>query len=669
METNATNPFAAIVSVRDKVFTGSSELLFGMRKIKFNWVFCGSLLVFAGSAGSTGFGLVTPVAVLGQPLNFSVPIHLDVAERFTPDCVSAVVVSGEVRLPPGQVQLNVVRGASPSDWVAQISTTQPIEEPVVEVTVSAGCDQKFSRTYTAFADPPQYFLNQSAGLGVPSSDLNGIVLQPRPKVRRFGPSLSNSSSKSKPRPDGLGTLPLPHRAKTLVSKEGVNTKPPPAGATREEEVARLLLDVGGPHLKLDMDEPVMMSPAAMASAAAGVTPDVDPDLARLQVLERSLNDLKRESKANQDAAVSLKERLASSEAHSRLLPWIVGLLILAVLIAIWLSYRLRQQVRRSESPSQWWVPSAASDPLGPVPEPPPSIAGELVDVPAAPPPSKPPSKFARPEPAETAAVMPLTATASPTVAAVSAAAASTAAGAGLPDALSPTRDVSVEELLDLEQQAEFFIALGQEDAAVDLLMSHLRGTGGQSPLPYTKLLEIYRRQGDRAAYERVRARFNRRFNAYAPDWEVGPLHGRVLEDYPDVISNLQTLWLTPIDAMANLEALLFRKDESREMFDLPAYQDVLLLYSLARDLWHTHDMAASEVDVLLPLGDSGSGFSGNAAASTSVELPRGDPFRLTNFDLNSSFGGGVEATLDPDHVSLRAPSAEPGDGPDKPERS
>jgi pilus assembly protein FimV len=30
------------------------------------------------------------------------------------------------------------------------------------------------------------------------------------------------------------------------------------------------------------------------------------------------------------------------------------------------------------------------------------------------------------------------------------------------------RDVSIEELIDLEQQAEFFVVLGQDEAAVDL---------------------------------------------------------------------------------------------------------------------------------------------------------------------------------------------------------
>src|SRR5439155_2393388 len=65
----------------------------------------------------------------------------------------------------------------------------------------------------------------------------------------------------------------------------------------------------------------------------------------------------------------------------------------------------------------------------------------------------------------------------------------------------PRREVTVEELINLEQQAEFFLVLGQDDAAIDLLMGPLRSTGGSSPLPSLKLLEIYRRRNEREPYE------------------------------------------------------------------------------------------------------------------------------------------------------------------------
>jgi len=166
------------------------------------------------------------------------------------------------------------------------------------------------------------------------------------------------------------------------------------------------------------------------------------------------------------------------------------------------------------------------------------------------------------------------------------------------------RPVSVDELIDLEQQADFFLVLGEEDAAVDLLMAHLRSTGGVSPLPYLKLLEIYRRRGDREAYERMRKRFGQRFNAVAAQWNADPEQGRDLQDYPAVLATLQSCWSQPLDAMAELENLLFRK-RSGQLFDLPAYRDVLTLFSVARDLHRLAAQPVPYVDVLLPLAAGG----------------------------------------------------------------
>jgi hypothetical protein len=164
------------------------------------------------------------------------------------------------------------------------------------------------------------------------------------------------------------------------------------------------------------------------------------------------------------------------------------------------------------------------------------------------------------------------------------------------------RELSVEELIDLEQQADFFVVLGQDDAAVDLLMGHVRSSGGVSPLPYLKLLEIYRRRGEHDAYERVRERFNRRFNAYAPDWDADLQQGKALDDYPKTLMLLQRFWDEPSRVTALLDESLMRQGETGEAFDLPAYRELLFLYSIARDLGE-HPAAVSGVDLLLPLGD------------------------------------------------------------------
>jgi hypothetical protein len=167
-----------------------------------------------------------------------------------------------------------------------------------------------------------------------------------------------------------------------------------------------------------------------------------------------------------------------------------------------------------------------------------------------------------------------------------------------------TRELSVEELIDLEQQAEFFVVLGQDEAAIELLMSHVRNDGGISPLPYLKLLEIYKRRGESDAYERIRDRFNRRFNAYAPDWTSDLQQGLALEAYPETVQRLQALWGAPAKAMETLAAALFRRDVSDQTYDLPAYRELLFLYAIARDFQeHGVTDLGRDVDLLLPMHD------------------------------------------------------------------
>ena len=189
-------------------------------------------------------------------------------------------------------------------------------------------------------------------------------------------------------------------------------------------------------------------------------------------------------------------------------------------------------------------------------------------------------------------------------------------------------------MIDLEQQADFCGVLGEEDAAVDLLMGHVRRSGGASPLPYLKLLEIYRRRGDREASERVRDRFNRRFNAYAPEWQADPQQGRTLTDYPSVIASLQSLWATPERAMRALEASLFRRDGATSTFDLPAYRELLFLYSVARDLGEREEKAAN-VDLLLPIGGDGADTTQVTRLHSSVAPVRLDPPTEVDVDITA----------------------------------
>jgi hypothetical protein len=162
----------------------------------------------------------------------------------------------------------------------------------------------------------------------------------------------------------------------------------------------------------------------------------------------------------------------------------------------------------------------------------------------------------------------------------------------------------MEELIDLEQQAEFYVVLGQDEAAIALLTANLGEIGAASPLPFLQLLEIHQRRGDRGAYETVRADYHRHFEAFAPEWSSDLHFGRSLEEYPQTIAQLQALWPTPLHAMRTLDGLLFRRNESDDAFDFPAYRELLFLYSIARELAVQVETDFGTIDLFLPLEDA-----------------------------------------------------------------
>ena len=51
-----------------------------------------------------------------------------------------------------------------------------------------------------------------------------------------------------------------------------------------------------------------------------------------------------------------------------------------------------------------------------------------------------------------------------------------------------------------------------------------------------------------------------------------------------VLERLQAIWSSPSQAMSVLQKSLTRPNETVETFDLPAYRELMMLYSVARDL-------------------------------------------------------------------------------------
>jgi pilus assembly protein FimV len=196
------------------------------------------------------------------------------------------------------------------------------------------------------------------------------------------------------------------------------------------------------------------------------------------------------------------------------------------------------------------------------------------------------------------------------------ASANTLYAAGVGRSASP----SMEALLDLEQQAEFFVVLGQEDAAIALLRAHLRDGGGASPLPFLQLLEIHQRRRDHAAYEELRRDYEQQFATVAPEWSSDLHFGRSLDTYPQTVARLQALWPTPLHAMQAVDDLLFRRGEDDPSFDFPAYRELLFLYGLARELAGQVETDSGTIDLLLPLEHAPAALSPGVGSALTVDL-------------------------------------------------
>jgi pilus assembly protein FimV len=186
-----------------------------------------------------------------------------------------------------------------------------------------------------------------------------------------------------------------------------------------------------------------------------------------------------------------------------------------------------------------------------------------------------------------------------------------------------SRSVNTEELFDIQQQADFFMSLGQHSQAIDILQNHISDNIGTSALAYLDLFDIYHKIGQRDDFETLRDEFNRVFNTQVPEFDQYGASSRGLEDYQAAIERIQALWPNP-KVLAVIEESIFRMpDRDAKPFDLLAYRELMLLYAIAKDV-SQHDSIHGELLVdfdIDPFADDAS----NAASSRPQRLSAVEP--------------------------------------------
>jgi hypothetical protein len=570
------------------------------------WVTGGVLCCIVFNAGALSIGRARSVTLLGKSLDFSVPISFDAQDDASQLCPEADVYFGENRLGTSDVAVSIARGVG-QESILRVRTNMVIDEPVVTVYVRAGCSQKSQRRFVLLAD-----IETEAALPG-QRDRSGSTLSQGSSGSSAPASIGSSGQQAAVRGSvqrGAGVIsgekrrPPIERPRSVVRKDAEKAEPT---AQTLKSAPRLKVDTLDPLAELF---PALKGSAEMLSApneeqrrsasalwrAINAQPqDVLRDVERLQTLETNVKSLQAQTLNNQSAVADVKVQLdqARKERYANPLVYgLAGLLLASLALAAFLWSRSRGGASAGAR-EPWWTSKRASS----APEA--EARGPRASRVAYPSTRAAAAKINTEEVDEyTTDMLELPEGDDFTLEHVSPVAAQDRAVFAQSDAAA-SRTADAEELFDIQQQADFFISLGQYDQAIEVLQNHISDNVETSALAYLDLLDLYVKLGRRDDYDALRQDFNRVFNGQVPDFDTYDSDGRGIEAYQTALSRIEQLWNEP-KVLGVIEESLFRKpDHEGQAFDLQAYRELLLLYSVAKE--NVGGSGDASMDLDLPL--------------------------------------------------------------------
>ncbi len=601
-----------------------------MRQI---WVACVMILTALSSAAAT-LGQLSGEAVLGQGLDVRVPVTVAAGADASQLCLGAYVFYGDEQLAPGRLRLTPQNGAEPNQVWLRIQSFQPINEPIVTLEVRAGCGAPFSRRYALLADPPPELAARAIAAPVGVQPVLAPQVPP-PNAVALATGLAGDAA---PGPAAPARAALPARAAAAGPpvRPRENSVLRRAAAPVRASEPRLQLDPldlsldGAAAPRLELSRTLHSQPgtpeASRAAALLWQAINAAPEdrlrqahrLVALEAQSRALLDAQAQDRAQMAA---LERQLQAAQRSSQMHRWLylLGALLALALLAL-LLWRRQQRVVAAARPA-WWA--AQAEPA----------SGKMARIqePVAASPALEKRLHARRdgvpqddelESGPQALGLGHAQALAPVLDNAPAWSASERRDFG-PSLIGASRSLATEELFDVQQQADFFVSIGQDEQAIQILTNHILESQQPSALIYLDLLKIFHRLGQKSDYERLRVEFNRLFNAGVPAFEQYADRGRNLEAYEAAFSRIQALWPQP-RVLDVIEQSIFRdpNDPQAEVFDLDAYRELLLLHALAQDI------IRREAGVAAPVSDfEQTRIKPLKAAAAALAPVRADPDR------------------------------------------
>jgi hypothetical protein len=486
-----------------------------------------------------------------------------------------------------------------------------LDEPVLTVTLSAGCAGKTTRTYTFLSELPTTVPRYSSASPVDVARLpTGVAVGSMQPASNNADNRSGSRAKAR-EPKETFTPPalLPVPAKPLKSpparlsdtktKSAPTTQKAPGTTAPADGRARLVVEPLDTWLEspvtLRTTPELLTAPSQDASAqraqatalwkSLNTQPeDVQKDGERLKTLEANADAVRKQAIKDQADVAQLREQLerVEQERFPAKVVYVLGaLLLLALLVAAWVWTRLRNV---SQMAVRAWRDSVALGSRD-------AVAAHEAALGLAPHPADtwgPPETLPTPDAhADTSRPAPVAAEARVPFVSTRPVASAPAPLVGAAPVVAAPRPslhfVNPEELFDIQQQAEFFISVGEHQQAIEVLRKHIAEHRERSPLAYLELLRLYHTLSRVDDFAQLRSQFMQFFNAQVPEFSGFHRTGRMLYHYTDALAEIEAEWTTSA-VLPLLEAFLFRRADTTgvEPFDLAAYDDLLLLLSIAQ---------------------------------------------------------------------------------------
>ena len=614
-------------------------------------------------ARAVGLGPVTQQSALGQSLRVVVPVILAAGEEFAAECFkfasAASNADGIPQIAFGRVV--VERTAAGTQLV--VSSPRLVNDPVVRLTLQAGCDTAVRREYTLLMDPPAIEPVITADSAQPTEVAAApppVVRQPMRAARtkaRDGVRGASTSRRAASSPTVAKPAAPKPKAVAKAAAKAAPQRPPPAVAVARPRLqvssalpsgtaqkgARTPSEAEQEKAQQDLANAIEAETVVLRQRIVELTARVDrmqKEVEANEIAQRAANDAAKSSAAASTSpagTISPTAQTPSAEATAagastpplanaqtaanpptaatpppaaKTAPvavaaawWEENATLLAAIVGLGLLIAgglLWKRRRDTVATEPWRAPGAAAT-----------------------------STQTRPGPRTVTGLGPRTVTGlgprtvtglrnvpagvvGSSVASIGARtpATKTSEAAGTADADAA---LAASELAQVTEEARVAVELGHRERAVEVLSKHIRQHPHTSPAAWIMLLDLHHTNGDRGDFRRLSEEFHEQFNVQTPMWEgFGTSESGIdngLDAFPHIVKEIVAQWRKP-ECGDYLEQLLYDNREGRRIgFPVAAYGDILMLQQVLN--------APPVIDIEADLAFDAAPASTRAAASPS----------------------------------------------------